>query len=126
MSYPPQSAGGLMTTEFVSVPASWTALQVRLLVAREGSAKETVYAIYVHDEKQRLERVISLREVIMAASETPVNEIGDGRKPITVGPLVDREEVARLISNTICWQSRCWTMATISWASSRWTTSLMP
>lgn len=98
MSYPPQSAGGLMTTEFVSVPDSWTALQVRLHVAKEGSAKETVYAIYVVDEKQRLERIISLREVIMAASETPVTQIGDGRKPITVSPLVDREEVARLIS----------------------------
>jgi magnesium transporter len=98
MSYPPQSAGGLMTTEFVSVPASWTALQVRLHVAREGSAKETVYAIYVHDEKQRLERVISLREVIMADSSTPVTEIGEGRKPVMVGPLVDREDVARLIS----------------------------
>ena len=40
MSYPPQSAGGLMTTEFVSVPDSWTALQVRLHVAREGSGKD--------------------------------------------------------------------------------------
>lgn len=98
MSYPPQSAGGLMTTEFVGVPESWTALQVRLHVAREGSAKETVYAIYVLDQKQRLERVISLREVVMAASEQQVNTIGEGRKPIAVGPLVDREEVARLIS----------------------------
>ena len=98
MSYPPQSAGGLMTTEFVSVPHTWTALQVRLYVAREGSAKETVYAIYVLDEKQRLERVISLREVIMAESNTPVAQIGEGRKPITVSPLVDREDVARLIS----------------------------
>ena len=98
MSYPPQSAGGLMTTEFVSVPESWTALQVRLHVAREGSAKETVYAIYVVDEKQRLSRVISLREVVMAPSERPVTEIGDGRKPVTVTPLVDREDVARLIS----------------------------
>ena len=51
MSYPPQSAGGLMTTEFVGVPHSWTALQVRLHVAREGSEKETVYAIYVLDEQ---------------------------------------------------------------------------
>jgi magnesium transporter len=98
MSYPPQSAGGIMTTEFVSVPASWTALQVRLFVAREGSAKETVYAIYVLDDRQRLERVISLREVIMADSATPVTEIGEGRKPVVVSPLTDREEVARAIS----------------------------
>jgi len=98
MSYPPQSAGGIMTTEFLAVPSSWTALQVRLHVVREGSAKETVYAIYVVDEKQRLDRVISLREVVMAESDTPVTEIGEGRKPVSVTPFVDREEVARLIS----------------------------
>ena len=98
MSYPPQAAGGLMTTEFVSVPADWTALQVRLHVAREGSEKETVYAIYVLDGKQRLDRVISLREVVIAASGQVVDTIGDGRKPVTVSPLVDREDVARLIS----------------------------
>ena len=60
LSYPPQSAGGLMTTEFVSVPSTWTAAQVRQLHHEVGSAKETVYAIYVLDEKtQRLLQVIS-------------------------------------------------------------------
>jgi magnesium transporter len=98
MSYPPRSAAGIMTTEFVSVPRDWTALQVRLFVAKEGSAKETVYAIYVLDERQQLERVLSLREVIMAESATPVTEIGEGRKPVVVGPLTDREDVARTIS----------------------------
>jgi magnesium transporter len=99
MSYPPQSAGGLMTTEFVGVPDSWTALDVRRHITQVGDAKETVYAIYVLEEKtQRLVRVISLREVIIAESDTPVMEIGEGRKPVTTRPLTDREEVARLIS----------------------------
>jgi magnesium transporter len=99
MSYPPQSAGGLMTTEFVGIPSSWTALEVRRHISQVGEAKETVYAIYVLEEKtQRLLRVISLREVIMAESDTPVMEIGEGRKPVTTRPLTDREDVARLIS----------------------------
>ncbi|HKV73746.1 MAG TPA: magnesium transporter [Gemmatimonadales bacterium] len=99
LNYPPTSAGGIMTTEFLSVPGSWTALQVRKFITEVGSAKETVYAIYVVDEKdQRLQHVISLREVIMVASETPVLEIGERRKPVTTRPLIDREEVARLIS----------------------------
>jgi magnesium transporter len=99
MSYPPQSAGGLMTTEFVGVPAGWTALDVRRHISQVGEAKETVYAIYVLEEKtQKLARVISLREVVMAESETPVIEIGEGRKPVTTRPLTDREDVARLIS----------------------------
>ena len=99
MAYPPQSAGGLMTTEFVGVPSHWTALDVRRHITKVGEAKETVYAIYVLDEKtQVLQRVISLREVIMADSDTPVMDIGEGRKPVTTRPLVDREDVARLIS----------------------------
>jgi magnesium transporter len=98
MSYPPQSAGGLMTTEFVSVPSTWTALEVRRYIAEVGEAKETVYAIYVLDAKQRLVHVISLREVIMAESDTPVMEIGEARKYISTRPYTDREEVARLIS----------------------------
>ncbi|MEO8032102.1 MAG: magnesium transporter [Gemmatimonadota bacterium] len=99
MSYPATSAGGIMTTEFLAVPANWTAVQVRKFITEVGSAKETVYAIYVVDERdQRLVHVVSLREVIMVASETVVLEIGERRKQITTRPLVDREEVARLIS----------------------------
>src|SRR4030095_11250177 len=64
-----------------------------------GSAKETVYAIYVLEEKtQRLQQVISLREVMTAADTTPVRDIGDTRKPVTTRPITDREEVARLIA----------------------------
>ncbi len=99
MSYPPRSAGGIMTTEFVGVPATWNALEVRKHISKVGSAKETVYAIYVLDEKtQKLLRVISLREVIMSESDTSVMDIGEGRKPITTRPTATREDVARLIS----------------------------
>ncbi|MGH7703583.1 MAG: magnesium transporter [Gemmatimonadales bacterium] len=99
MSYPPTSAGGIMTTEFLSVPSSWTALQVRMYVSEVGSAKETVYAIYVLDDRDhRLARVISLREVIIAPSDAPVMEIGETPRLIWTRPLTDREDVARLIS----------------------------
>ena len=99
MNYPPASAGGIMTTEYVSVPATWTADQVKRYVAEVGEAKETVYAIYILDPAENtLQRVISLREVMMVPGGTVVTEIGDDREPITVDPLVDREDAARLIS----------------------------
>lgn len=98
MNYPPTSAGGLMTTEFVGVPSTWTADEVKKHIAEVGNAKETVYAIYVLEPgSNSLERVISLREVMMVPGPTRVAGIGEGRKPLTVGPLVDREDVARLI-----------------------------
>ncbi len=99
MDYPPTSAGGIMTTEFVNVPSTWTADDVKRHIAEVGDAKETVYAIYViNPANNTLDRVISLREVIMTPGSTPVLAIGDARKPITVAPTVDREDVARLIS----------------------------
>lgn len=98
MNYPATSAGGLMTTEFLGVPSTWTADEVKRHIAEVGDAKETVYAIYVLEPgSNTLERVISLREVMMVPESTRVAKIGDGRPPLTVGPLVDREDVARMI-----------------------------
>lgn len=99
LQYPPDTGGGIMTTEFVSAPADWTAEQALNYVRQVGGRKETVYAIYVTDPAtQALTHVISLRELVMANPATPVIQVGTARPPLTVGPLVDREEVARLIS----------------------------
>jgi len=99
LAYPPTSAAGIMTTEFLSVPATWTVDQVKRHIAEVGQAKETVYAIYVlHPKDHRLETVVSLREIMLAGPEHPVSAIGDGRRPVTVSPMTDREDVARLIS----------------------------
>jgi magnesium transporter len=99
LQYPPTSAGGIMTTAFVAVPATWTVEQIKKHISNVGRAKETVYAIYVLDPKdERLETVISLREVMLAEPGQRGGDLAQGRRPISVGPQVDREEVARLIS----------------------------
>jgi magnesium transporter len=99
LRYPPTSAGGIMTTAFVGVPATWTAEQIKKHISEVGRAKETVYAIYVLDPRdERLETVISLREVMLASPGQTAAEMAEGRRPVSVGPLVDREDVARLIS----------------------------
>lgn len=99
LRYPPTSAGGIMTTEFVGVPAGWNVEQVKTYIREVGRAKETVYAIYVLEPKdQRLIGVVSLREVMLAEPGTPVLEICESRKAVTVRPMVDQEDVARLIS----------------------------
>jgi magnesium transporter len=99
LRFPPHTAGGIMTTEFVGVPSSWTAEQVKGHIREVAAAKETVYAIYVLDPRdQRLVRVVSLRDIMLAEPQRPVLQVGETRKPVTVKPLTDREEVARLIS----------------------------
>jgi magnesium transporter len=99
LTYPRESAAGIMTTELVSVPAHWTVDHALKHVAEVGKAKETVYAIYVHDPgDRRLVHVVSLRELMVSDRAQLVSRVGDRRRPITVSPLTDREEVARLIS----------------------------
>jgi magnesium transporter len=99
LAYPPSSAGGIMSTEFVGVPSTWTVDQVKRHISEVGEAKETVYAIYVLNPKdQRLDAVVSLREIMLANPAYRVIAVADSRRPVTVGPLTDREDVARLIS----------------------------
>jgi magnesium transporter len=99
LQYPPNTAGGIMTTEFVSVSADWTANQALVLISEVGGRKETVYAVYVLDpDTQALVHVVSLRELITAPREDNVLDIGGRRPPLTVTADTDREDAARLIS----------------------------
>jgi magnesium transporter len=99
LAYPPMSAGSIMTTEFVSLPATWTVEQALQHIREVGGARETVYALYVLDpNSHQLLRAISLRQLILSDHATPVIDVGPSRRPVTVSVLTDREEVARLIS----------------------------
>ena len=99
LAYAPQHAGGIMTTEFVSLSAYTTVAAALQHVRQVGGSKETVYAIYLLDpETNALAGVISLRELIMADPLALLGKIANVRKPVTVAPEADREEVGRLIS----------------------------
>lgn len=97
LRYPSDTAGGIMTTEYVAVPGTWTVDQTLRHISQVGRTKETVYAIYVVDQGGRLVHVISLRELMAADRKVSTVAVGDRRKPVAVGSLADREEVARLI-----------------------------
>src|SRR5690349_4369970 len=99
LKYPPESAGGIMTTEFLSVPTTWTVEEALQLIRRVGGAKETVYAVYVIDATSgALRHVVSLRELMLSERSKHVVEVASARKVLTVSPRTDREDVARLIS----------------------------
>lgn len=99
LAYPEHSAASLMTTEFVSVPATWTIEQTLDHIRRVERTRETVYAIYVLDPaKKSLVQAVTLRRLISGEPNAPVLSVAPPRKPITVAPLADREEAARLIS----------------------------
>jgi magnesium transporter len=99
LSYPPQSAGGLMTTDFVSVPADWTVEQTLKHIHEVGRSKETVYAVCLLDpETKRLDKVVGLSRLVTGDPKAIVLSVARPYDPIAVSPLTDREEVARLLS----------------------------
>jgi len=95
--YPPNTAGSLMTTEFVSVPSTWTVEQTLQYIRQVERTRETIYAIYVLDQQtKRLVQAIPLRRLISAQGDAPILSAARSFAPITTSPLTDREEVARL------------------------------
>jgi magnesium transporter len=98
--YEPDTAGGLMTTEFVSEPATTSveeALRKVRVIARSGR-REAMHAIYTTDAEGRLAGVLSLRELLAAPEGTLLADVAWSEVQ-SVSPFADREEVARVISN---------------------------
>ena len=88
-----------MTTEFVSVPATWTVSQTLDHIRRVESTRETVYAIYVLDPRTKgLLKAVPLRRLITADPQQPVLDAAPYRSPVTVSATESRDEAARLIS----------------------------
>jgi magnesium transporter len=98
LQYPPHSAGGIMTTEFVRLSPAMKvsdALDHIRTVARD---KESIYACYILEPQTgRLLGAVSLRDLVMANLAQPVTEVMR-RKPVTVEALEDQESVAQKIA----------------------------
>jgi magnesium transporter len=100
LQYPPNTAGGLMTTEFVSVPADMPvdqALEAVRALARSGR-KEATYAIYALDKEGRLAGVLSLRELLAAPPGARISDVA-WTEVVSVSPHDDRSEVVRITAN---------------------------
>ena len=99
LQYEPDTAGGLMTTEFASVDQGAsieTALSDVRAAARSGR-RESMHAIYVVDADGKLVGVMSLRELVAAPEGATVANVMH-RELVAVPVSADREEVARITS----------------------------
>ncbi len=100
LAYDADTAGGLMTTEFVSVPEHTTveeALAGVRRIARAGR-REAMHAIYATDDHGRIKGVLSLRELLAAPEGAKLSEIA-WEEVVSVPAAADREAVVRLTSN---------------------------
>jgi magnesium transporter len=97
LEYGEDTAGGIMTTEVVSVPESALAGQAIDEIRRQSELVEDFYQVYCVDWEQRLVGVLPLRRLISTPVDRRVSEIMEPAQAVTT-PSQDQEEVARLMA----------------------------
>nr|WP_241127894.1 magnesium transporter [Novosphingobium terrae] len=97
LAWPEDSAGGMMTTEYVAVRVDATVAQVLQHIRMVERSRETIYSVFLIDTSGCLVATVSLRRLIAAEPESPALDLARGRGPVTVSPEIDREVVADLI-----------------------------
>lgn len=95
MNYAENSAGGLMSLDYIAVRQHWSVERVIERFRKVGRDARVTNYIYVVDRQGRLAGVASLREVLLSHPETPISEIMHA-KVVSVPVDLDQEEVAKL------------------------------
>ena len=93
LKYPKDSAGSIMTTEYVSLRPSMTVSDAFDKIRRTGVDKETIYTCYVTNPDRKLLGLVSVRELLLSPYNTPVDSIME-KNIITVETTEDKEDVA--------------------------------
>ena len=97
LRYPENSAGSIMTTEYVSLRPQMTVIQAIERIRKTGVDKETIYTCYV-TEARKLLGTVSVKDLLLATDDSlPVSSIMD-ENVISVSTLTDQEEVAQTLS----------------------------
>ncbi len=97
LQYPDDSAGSIMTTEFVELRTKMTAEEAILHLRRSGINKETINNCYICAKGRQLMGVVTIRDLIMASSEETMEDLME-ENIISVSTLEDQETVARQFS----------------------------
>ncbi len=98
LKYPEDSAGSIMTTEFIVLRPDMTAEMAIKRIRRTGVDKETIYTCYVTDENNRLIGITTVKDLLLAEDDDPVKDMME-ENVISVHTLDDQEQVAQLFSN---------------------------
>lgn len=95
LQYPEDSAGSILTTEYVRLKKNMSVGEALETIRLKGIKSETIYTCYVTDETRKLEGIVTLRSLVLSKAETPLSEITEFNC-ISVGTHDDRESVGRL------------------------------
>ena len=97
LNYPKDSAGSIMTMEYVDLKRRMTVEQAFERIRATALDSETVYTCYVTDSRRKLEGVITVRELLMAPKDAVLMDIMETNVKF-VTTHTDQEEAARLLS----------------------------
>ena len=97
LAFPDDSAGGIMTTEYVAITSNLSAEQTIAYLRENADEAEQIFYVYVTDPEGHLEGVFSLSDLIMAKPEAIVKDFMH-RRVVTVEPLDDQNHVAQMVA----------------------------
>ena len=98
LKYPDDSAGSMMTTEFVSLRPDMTVEEAIKRIRRTGVDKETIYTCYVVGKDSKLIGITTIKALLLAEEDDIIENLME-TNVISVGTLDDQELVAQTISN---------------------------
>ena len=96
LNYPDDSAGSLMTTEYVDIQETMTVAQAMAHIKETGIHKETIYTCYVTDQR-RLLGIVSAKDLMTTADDVLIRDLMQ-TEIISVSTHTDKEEVAQLFT----------------------------
>ncbi len=97
LAYDVDSAGGIMTTEYIAVPVGLSAEEALAYIRENSDEAETIFYVYVTESAGRLSGVFSLQDLVLAKPNTPVEEFMHHRV-VSVHPAASQEEVAEVVA----------------------------
>ena len=94
LSYPEESAGSLMTTEYLSLKENMTVSEALKYIRSIGKNSESIYTAYIIDKSMKLLGVLSLRSIILSELDQKISDIYKSDDIVTVNTLDDQEIIA--------------------------------
>ena len=96
LNYPEDSAGSIMTTEYVDIRENMTVAQAMAHIKQTGIHKETIYTCYV-TERRRLIGIVSAKDLMTTNDDVQIRDLME-TEIISVGTHTDKEDVAQLFT----------------------------
>ena len=95
LKYPEDSAGSIMTIEYVDLKRSMTVADAFTRIRRTGVDKETIYTCYVTDSKRKLKGYVTVKDLLLADENAEIRDIME-RNVISVSTMEDKEVVTEV------------------------------